>query len=462
MSLELIPESQIRILISLFLSIILSFFFKYVMNKEMRLLFSLIPGAFIQIYIYRHEVVYIHLTNLYCILLSYTIPRKYYGLAVNSFVWIVLTYIHYNRMFTDYGGWTMDINLAYMINLQKWSSFGFNYSDGEEEKQGESKENPYSIKSFSIKNFLCYMSFFPCSITGPFCEYNDYIDFINQKKNYENIKFDYKHIVKNIFISVIYLVVYVNIHHMLKVSFFVSKLDLLYKSNSPKVEDYLICLGSYFIIYLMKIRYIVPFVLCDISCWLSGISFENSKKDTSEIYSRVQSIRLYQVETTLQIKPFFRSWNIGTHVYLKRYVFKRLNCIKYFSVKVNESLTFIVSGLWHGLYPGYHIIFGLIIVTIYVQEKVENMKKVILALNTSVKYGLYLVYSLFTYFLFIICYVYLLIILDNLNFSELVEETLKMRLFPIFAYFTYFVFGLVGLFFSKSHTKSKLKEKKGE
>jgi len=58
----------------------------------------------------------------------------------------------------------------------------------------------------SFYEYLTYIFFFPCCVCGPSFDYKDFIDFIEEKGNYENVPFSIKELAIN-FLQVIYCVV---------------------------------------------------------------------------------------------------------------------------------------------------------------------------------------------------------------------------------------------------------------
>jgi lysophospholipid acyltransferase len=74
-------------------------------------------------------------------------------------------------------------------------------------------------------------------------------------------------------------------------------------------------------------------------------------------YTRVQTICVWDIEFSYNVKDFLGAWNISVHKWLKYYIYLRL-------VKPGKHLqivpilsTFVVSAIWHGFYPGYFLFF---------------------------------------------------------------------------------------------------------
>jgi lysophospholipid acyltransferase len=83
----------------------------------------------------------------------------------------------------------------------------------------------------------------------------------------------------------------------------------------------------------------------------------------------VLNIRIYLIESSHKIKDFLENWNISVHLWLKHYVFLRMLKKPAQNSQGNQSrpprqnmlqpilITFLVSAIWHGFYPGYFFFF---------------------------------------------------------------------------------------------------------
>lgn len=70
-------------------------------------------------------------------------------------------------------------------------------------------------------------------------------------------------------------------------------------------------------------------------------------------------VRIWDIEFSYKVKDFLDAWNISVHKWLKYYVFLRLlNSNKKGGLPlIPILLTFVVSAIWHGFYPGYYLFF---------------------------------------------------------------------------------------------------------
>ena len=94
----------------------------------------------------------------------------------------------------------------------------------------------------------------------------------------------------------------------------------------------------------------------------AGLSFNGYDKESGEArHDRVQSAIIWNLETSYRIKDFLTSWNISVHEWLKNYIFLRMlpsgKSGKTGSSGIAATMTFLVSAVWHGFYPGYFSFF---------------------------------------------------------------------------------------------------------
>ncbi len=68
---------------------------------------------------------------------------------------------------------------------------------------------------------------------------------------------------------------------------------------------------------------------------------------------------IYKLEMSMRVKDFLANWNISVHEWLKYYVYLRLldNTKRGGTNLKAAMLTFIVSAIWHGFYPGFMVFF---------------------------------------------------------------------------------------------------------
>jgi lysophospholipid acyltransferase len=89
------------------------------------------------------------------------------GKPIFAFSMLALSLAHFYRMYTDYGGWKIDITSILMINVGKYSYFSFWYQD-------QLADSPQTARLPSLPMYLAYMLFLPCNILGPVFTYAEF------------------------------------------------------------------------------------------------------------------------------------------------------------------------------------------------------------------------------------------------------------------------------------------------
>ena len=89
-----------------------------------------------------------------------------------------------------------------------------------------------------------------------------------------------------------------------------------------------------------------------------GLSYNGTEKGTHK-HDRIRSVDVWKLETSLKVKDFLANWNISVHEWLKYYVFLRqLDTKKRGGSSLRAAMvTFLVSAIWHGFYPGFLVFF---------------------------------------------------------------------------------------------------------
>jgi lysophospholipid acyltransferase len=105
--------------------------------------------------------------------------------------------------------------------------------------------------------------------------------------------------------------------------------------------------------------YLVGWCLMECGPIASGLSFNGYDEVGNARHDKVQSANIYKLETSYKVKDFLANWNISAHEWLKHYVYVRqLDNKQRGHVNGNAAMiTFVVSAVWHGFYPGYYVFF---------------------------------------------------------------------------------------------------------
>lgn len=117
------------------------------------------------------------------------LPRGSQHKFVFAFNLGYLSCSHIYRMYTNFGGWDMDITTYTMVLTAKLSSLGFCYKDGmlKDSELTKDQIERKLVDAPSIFELFSY-TFFCCGcLIGPFFEFADFINFMEMKGHYKQI-----------------------------------------------------------------------------------------------------------------------------------------------------------------------------------------------------------------------------------------------------------------------------------
>ena len=116
------------------------FFHYYVYGTTVRHLFNVVVGLLIQYYVYRDGVLHVLLLTTVAYLLMALLPRDQQPKYVMTWVLGYLTLNHLHRMYTDFGGFGLDISTFNMLQVCKLSGLAFCYKDGGQDFKSLTKD----------------------------------------------------------------------------------------------------------------------------------------------------------------------------------------------------------------------------------------------------------------------------------------------------------------------------------
>ena len=103
-------------------------------------MFNVIVGFLIQYYVYREGVLHVILLTTIAYLLMAMLPRNQQQKYVMGWVLGYLTFNHLHRMYTNFGGFNLDISTFNMLQVCKLSGLAFCYKDGGEDFKSLTKD----------------------------------------------------------------------------------------------------------------------------------------------------------------------------------------------------------------------------------------------------------------------------------------------------------------------------------
>lgn len=358
------PPEQIILITTMASAIPFSFLNYLIQDRTARLLYSLIIGFILQYSIYGINTLHTVFGTIASYLFVYYLGRKVspFYLLVASL--IHLSYLNIYRMIIDFGGWMIDdVSTIHMIMVAKYSSFAFSYSDGDKDPETIKSKHHKELRIEKMPSFLEYSSyiyFYPTCIVGPFIEYMDFINFIDQKGCYSNLKNKLNYIFsqgfQKLFIAIMFIVffsVFGGVYPMTPVS--TPEFREIYPKWWMRIIYMYVC-GP-----VARSKYYIAWTLTYSSLIFSGMAYgETVSKD--KIIPNVEkgsygSLIYNEFGMDPRLKMIY--WNMSIHIWLKYNVYTRVLASERF--KDNRAMasfiTYAFSSVWHGFYPSYYISF---------------------------------------------------------------------------------------------------------
>jgi len=357
-----VPADQLRAALLLLVSFVLGIPFKMLKNPTLRHGFGLVTGVILQYILYREGSFLV----LICSIIAYFLTRAFHNSrttgAIVVFIYAIIfcSGYHIYRMIVDYGGWRMDSSVILMMLTPKITSVAWCYRDGglDKEKLSQDQYNRRIVEFPGLFKYMSYVYFYPAALVGPAFEYNDFIDFIELKGDYQNIPSTVLPALTDLvggFFQVAILILlspYFEPRDQWKPHF----------TEKPLLRRFFDVTGA---AYVIKAKYYAGFLFANANCTMAGLSYNGVDSKTNKPqWDRVFSIKVKEYELADNPRTQFESWNRSVQIWLKRYVFLRI--VNESELKSNPkkasfaaNASFMVSALWHGFYPYYYVTFLL-------------------------------------------------------------------------------------------------------
>jgi len=363
-----VPQDQARFTIGVLVSFPIGLFMRLIIYRIplwSRHVLSMILGSSLFWFIYRLEMIHAFTCSIVFFLLIRFLPSKYN--YIFAFGWSVsyVMAMHIHSMLTDYLSWRIDFSAPLMVLVIKLSSYGFCIHDSVREKEGQEltpHQKQYKVdEPASLLEFYGWVLFFPGFFGGPEIEFADYRRYMDGSMFKDTPDHRIPHCVvectKALFGSFLSIAI-VGLFGKYGV-------DYIRKEIADPANAFKYSLGMrLLIIYrgciIQRCKYYICWLMGEVACLASGCGYSGKVTDpkTGEVKdSWKNAINMYPLkfEFAPSMKVAVDSWNIGTESWLRYYCYERLVGTRF--SKFRRILTFVLSAVWHGLYPAYYIFF---------------------------------------------------------------------------------------------------------
>ncbi|KAH9372513.1 hypothetical protein HPB48_017829 [Haemaphysalis longicornis] len=324
---------------------------------------ALSVGLFFGYFCFGYQILHlvVQATLIYMIIL-YASPERMHkiSLAVGM---AYLSMIHIMRQIYDYGGYHLDVTGPLMVATQKVTSIAFNLHDGMTEKKNvvlHPEQRRQMVSRFpSPLEFYSYVLHYHTLMCGPLVFFNDYMDFIRGKQFLRHsvrtgLRGHPTTILEPSPIVAVVKKLVVSFMSALSIVYLLSAYPIEYIAQDEFLQKRSRLWQLLYIIWatsLHRHRYYHAWTLGEAVCNAAGFGFNGYTNDGKARWNLISNVDIVTIETSTSLRELLIAWNKSTQTWLRTVSYERVP-------RHRTLLTFVLSAMWHGFYPGYYLTFG--------------------------------------------------------------------------------------------------------
>uniref|UniRef100_A0A0A9X6N5 Membrane-bound O-acyltransferase domain-containing protein 2 n=1 Tax=Lygus hesperus TaxID=30085 RepID=A0A0A9X6N5_LYGHE len=322
-------------------------------TKDARNSFIVFVGLFLLFFAYGRLTWYlIGFVTINYLILRLLSPRIVHK-ATLFFSLTFLSVVHYNRLLYDDGSVALEITGPLMVMVQKVTSVAIFVHDGNRNKEDLSTSQQKSALTTipSVLDYFGYLYQFHTLMAGPFVLYHDYQEFISGENLRKFVDAEHpsepsptKEVIMKVLISAACAGVYTAVYPYFPISRL--KDEVFFTMTIPQQIMYLVISTT-----TTRFKYYHAWILAEAICNFSGLGFSGYGVDGDPKWDQCNNVDIKKFELSTSLRECISAWNKGTNTWLRIVVYERV------SRGNGVLLTFALSALWHGFFPGYYITF---------------------------------------------------------------------------------------------------------
>ncbi|KAK2855320.1 hypothetical protein Q7C36_007189 [Tachysurus vachellii] len=273
-----------------------------------------------------------------------------------------LTVCQVSRVFIfNYGIPATDFSGPLMMLVQKITTLAFQLHDGKCRKQEDltvEQRHMAVVTQPTLLEYLSYTLNFMSILVGPCSSYRDYIEFIEGHHVHNKLKLQHngnntqahpspvRVVCQKLVVCVGCLFWFFLVTRRFPISY---NVDPLFISEASFLSRLAYAFVS---IQAARPKFYFAWTLADAVHNAAGYGVSGFDRNGRVAWDLISNIHIWEIETATNFKSFIDNWNIQTGVWLKSVCYDRVS-------QFRTPLTFLLSALWHGIYPGYYFTFLL-------------------------------------------------------------------------------------------------------
>ncbi|KAJ3495292.1 hypothetical protein NLJ89_g10651 [Agrocybe chaxingu] len=288
-----------------------------------------------------------------------------------SMPWIVfaivmghLTVNHVIRAIYGFSYETMEVTGPQMVLTMKLTTFAWNVYDGRRKTEELDKwQLSKRITTYpSLLEFLGYSFYFPGILVGPYLDFSEYMELINETMfQHAHVKASVKKgkrlppgrkraAYTKMFLGLVYLGLFVLYGPTYNFSV-ASDPEFMKKSLFERIV--LFQLGG----PIERCKYYAIWTLTEGASILTGLGFTDIGIHGKPMWDGAANVKVWQIEFPPNFKVLLDSWNMKTNIWLRECVYKRVTPKGKKPGFSSSMITFFTSAFWHGIASGYYLTF---------------------------------------------------------------------------------------------------------
>eukprot|EP01105_Mastigella_eilhardi_P001830 TRINITY_DN1220_c0_g1_i1.p1 TRINITY_DN1220_c0_g1~~TRINITY_DN1220_c0_g1_i1.p1 ORF type:complete len:456 (+),score=104.13 TRINITY_DN1220_c0_g1_i1:51-1418(+) len=347
-----VPLDQIRFVFCLIVLFPLCWNFRFMGHRPaLKHVYSLVLGSYFIFSLFGAGILHLLFTSTVVYVIMRLWPSSRY--AYKFCVFFTIAYMlgcHIDRYIVDPYGWSMDFTGMQMLATIRLSQYAFCVHDAnlpkEEREKLTARQKQYMIEvQPSPFQYYSWHFFLPGVVAATY-EYRDYIRFVEEKKD---IPLRLWPVVRLISVAFMFLGVVTMWGNVVGVKGLAEKVIV----NGHKRSFVSNMLLIYAACIVQRARYYFAWLFSEALGNISGIGFTGLDANGKEVWNNSQGVDWMRVEFPSNPRSGNDAWNKFANRWLRFYIFERLPT----SPGVARLVTFVMSAIWHGVYPGYYLAF---------------------------------------------------------------------------------------------------------
>ncbi|OCT76508.1 hypothetical protein XELAEV_18031711mg, partial [Xenopus laevis] len=381
------PLDQVNFVACQLVALLIAFWFRIYLNPSnahpaVRHAFATFVGVYFAVFCFGWYSLHIFTLVLlcYCIMITASVTNIHRYSFIMAMGYLTLCQI--NRVYIfNYGILSTDFSGPLMIITQKITTLAFQLHDGlgRSFKSLTKDQQQYSINrvkmAVSIKTCLFGLG---CQVVAQtmlinICNPRNLITWDQCRAMMDCTFWPIEVVLYKLCVAAACLVVFLTFTKAFPILYVV---DETFINKTP----FSIRLGYlYFATQVCKPKYYFAWTLADAVNNAAGYGFNGVDEKGKFRWDLISNLNIWNIETATSFKMYIDNWNIQTAAWLKRVCYDR-------APKYRTGLTFMLSGVWHGAYPGYYFTFVTAIPVMLAARAMRNNFRHFFITSTSWKF----------------------------------------------------------------------------